>query len=223
DPPATPAKATPTQATPATTTVTPAETMYRIQIGDELEIKSYYNPELNDKVLVRPDGRISLQLIKEIQAEGRTPEDLSNALTQQYGTQFRQPEMTVILTGFGGQRAYISGEVTKPSIITLTTQTTVLQAIAVAEGFKETAREDEVLLIRRSPDRTPQYLTLNLKDALKGKDLKQDMLLQPYDIVYVPPSRITNVNRFVDQYIRKNVPIPFTLTYRIDTPSGTAN
>lgn len=191
---------------------------YTIQEGDELEIKSFYNPELNERVVVRPDGRISVQLANEVAAAGRTPAELASALTQTYSQYFKQPEVTIILRTFAGQRVFVAGEVGRPGMVPLIGRMTVLQSVAAVEGFADTARLDEVILIRRAPDRTPTVRTIDLKLAMNGSDMTQDMVLQPYDIVFVPRSRIANVNRFVDQFIRRNIPVPFSLSYRINDP-----
>jgi polysaccharide export outer membrane protein len=207
---------TPTVMSPPMQAVPAAAGEYRIQVGDELEIKSFYNPELNERVIVRPDGRISVQLAPEIVAAGRTPAELASALTERYSANFKQPEISVILRTFAGQRVFVAGEVQRPQMILMAGPMTVLQAVAAAEGFTDTARTSEVILIRRAADRRPSVSIVDAKAAYSGDDATQDVMLQPFDIVYVPRSRISNVNRFVDQFIRRNIPLPFSLSYRID-------
>jgi protein involved in polysaccharide export with SLBB domain len=191
----------------------PAE--YRIQIGDELEIKFFNTPDLNEQVIVRPDGRISLQLVPEVVVDGMTPAELTRRLTEQYAAQLQQPQVTVIVRTFGAQRVYVDGEVARAGVVPIVGLTTALQAIAQAGGFKESARLTEVVMIRRGLDKTPQVTRLNLKKARDGSDIRQDVLLQPFDIIYVPRSRVANVNLWVDEYLRKNIPIPFGLQYGI--------
>ncbi len=91
-----------------------APTDYLIQPGDGLSIKFFYNPELNDDVVVRPDGKISLQLIDEVQASGKTPSQLDQELTQLYSAELKKPAITVIMRSFGGQQIFVGGEVGKP-------------------------------------------------------------------------------------------------------------
>ena len=86
---------------------------------------------------------------------------------------------------------------------------TILQSIASAGGLKDTARINEIILIRRGPENRPASMLVNVEKAIDGNDPAQDLLLEPADIVYVPKSPIANVNLWVDQYIRKNIPIPF--------------
>ena len=183
------------------------EQEYRIQVGDQLDIKFFYNPELNEQVTVRPDGRISLQLVREIIASDLTPAQLTDLLTQKYAPNLQRPEITVIVRSFNSQRVYVDGEVTKSGMVTLVGFTTVLQAISQAGGVKDSARTTEVIVIRRGPDNKPLAIAVNLNKAIDGADMSQDIVLRPFDIVYVPKSAIANVNVWVDLYIRKNLPI----------------
>jgi protein involved in polysaccharide export with SLBB domain len=184
-----------------------AEKEYRIQVGDQLDIKFFYNPELNEQVMVRPDGRISLQLVHEILVAGLTPSELTQLLIQKYAPELKKPEITVIVRSFGAYRIYVDGEVTKPGMFPLIGFTTVLQAISQAGGMKDTARTNEVVIIRRGEFNKPLAFQVNLRKVITSTDMNQDIALQPSDIVYVPKSAIANVNVWVDQYVRKNIPI----------------
>lgn len=188
---------------------------YRISLGDQLDIKFFYNPELNEQVIVRPDGRISLQLIPEVVATDLTPAALTRLLTEQYSKDLKQPQLTVIVRGFGSQLVFVDGEVGKPGMVPILGAMTALQAISQAGGMKDTARDGEVVIIRRGAPSKPLAFRVDLKKARDGKDLAQDVSLAPFDIVYVPRSRVANVNVWLDQYIRQNIPIPFSLTYGI--------
>lgn len=188
---------------------------YLIQPGDSLDIKFFYNPELNDLVVVRPDGRISLQLASEIQAAGLTPAQLTSALETKYEKELANPGITIIVRSFSSQRVYVDGEVNKPGMVALLGPLTVLQSIAEAGGVKDTAKTDRILIIRKSKDNKPQAIEVNLDEIRKAADGSQNVLLAPYDVVYVPKSTIANVNQFIDQYIRRNIPIPFGVSYGI--------
>lgn len=191
---------------------------YRIDAGDELEIRFFYNPELNDKVMVRPDGRISLQLIGDLSVLGMTPEDLTKTLKQRYDSIIQRTEITVTLRAFASQRVYVDGEVNKPGVVPLTGRVTVLQAIAAAGGYKETARTGEAILIRRGPSNEPLAVPINLDKVLSGRDTTQDVLLLPYDIVFLPKSPIANVNIWVRQYVRNALPFDLGFVYNYYTP-----
>lgn len=189
---------------------------YEIHVGDELDVKFFFNPELNERVIVRPDGRISLQLVPEIVVAGLTPRGLTERLKEEYSRELSKPELTVIVRTFSAQRIYVGGEVEKPGEMRLTGALTTLQAVAMAAGFKDTARLSEVIVIRRNPDRTPLVIPVNLKHAIDGSDVGQDVALLPYDVVYVPKSTLANVNKFVDQFLRQNIPVNFGFAVRLD-------
>lgn len=180
---------------------------YIIQPGDLLEMKFFYNPEMNDGMAVRPDGRISMQLIGEVMAAGLSPNDLSTLLRKKYDKELKNPEITVIVRSFGS-KVYVDGEVEKPGELELLSPLTVMQAIARAQGLTDKAWK-EALVIRRIKGKEPLVMKLDLDDVLTGRDFSQDIGLVPYDIVYVPRSPIANVNLWVHQYVRANIPMNF--------------
>jgi polysaccharide biosynthesis/export protein len=179
------------------------EQEYRIQVGDHLDIKFFYDKELNEQVLVRPDGRISLQLVDEVKVIDMTPAELRAQLMEKYAKELVKPELTVIVKSVGGNKIFVDGEVSKSTVIDLVGPMTVMQSIAAAGGFKDTARRDEVILIRRGTDHNPAVTTLNMAKVIDGTDLSQDLPVTPYDIVYVPKSKIANVNLWFEQYLSK--------------------
>jgi len=191
-----------------------ANVVYEIKALDELDIKFFYNQELNEKVTVRPDGRISLQFAAEVMAAGLTPAELTDVLTEKYSTEFVDPKITVFVRSYEGNRIYVDGEVIKPQMFRLAPDFTVAQAIAAAGGLKDTARRHDVRVIRRKADKKPLVIPVDLTQVFNGTDINQDIALQPYDIVYVPKSTIANVNMWVQQYLYNNFHIGFG--YSID-------
>ncbi|GFO69649.1 polysaccharide secretin protein HfsD [Geomonas limicola] len=185
---------------------------YRIQPGDQLDIKLFYNPELNEQLTVRPDGRITLQLVNDVVAAGLTPAELTNVLTKAYSSELRNPKVAVILRTSVADRVYVDGEVNRAGLIPLVGPTTVLQSISQAGGVKETAKSGEVILLRKTEDNKVAAYKINLEDALDGGGGAKDIYLKPNDIIYVPKSTISNINTWVDLYIRKNIPIPLGLS-----------
>jgi protein involved in polysaccharide export with SLBB domain len=185
-----------------------ANISYSIHPGDELDIKFYYNPTLNESVKVRPDGRISLQLVQEVQAASLSPQELVSILKQKYSSHIKEPEISVIVRTFEASKIFVDGEVYLPGMIEMPGgELTIMQAIARARGLKDTAKRGDVILIRRNGLHRPFVYTVNLAAAMSGTDITQDVALKPFDIVYVPKSAIANVNTWVDQYIRRNIPI----------------
>ncbi len=189
-----------TAALESTETKNPAE--YRIHPGDQMDIKFFFNPELNETVLVRPDGKISLQLIDDVQAAGLTATQLDEELTRRYAQELRKPAVTVIVRTFTGRQVYVGGEVGNPGLINLGLGMTALQAVINAGGFKDTARPGAVIVIRKGPDNRPMPVRVDLDQALDTESAEGDFPLQPQDIVYVPRTWIAQANLFVKQYIQ---------------------
>lgn len=202
--------------TPISQAPTSSTAGYVIEPGDGLDVRFFYNPELNEEVTVRPDGNISLPLVGEMRAAGRSPSQLENSLREAYGRELRQAAITVIVKGFAGQRVYVDGEVGTPMMVNIAGNLSAMQAIASAGGFKPSARKGEILVIRRSGTPQPVVIPLDLEATISGKDTSQDILLQPYDIVYVPRTAVAEVNQFIDQYFRQNIPIPFGIGYGLN-------
>jgi protein involved in polysaccharide export with SLBB domain len=197
---------------------------YLIQAGDELDIKFFYNPELNERVTVRPDGMISLQLVDEVRASGLKPSELNQKLTELYSKELRKPKVTVIVRTFNAQRVYVGGEVTREGLLTLPAGMTALQAVFQAGGFRDTAQPSETLVIRKGEDNRPVPMLVDLSKAYEGDPSNGDVTLHPDDIVYVPKSAIAKANQFVDQYIEKlllfrGVSLGFTYELHADNPN----
>jgi polysaccharide export outer membrane protein len=184
------------------------EQEYRIQPGDQLDIKFYFSPELNEAVTVRPDGRISLQLVRDVNALGLTPNQLTDRLTQLFQKDLINPRIAVIVRSFSRHRVFVDGEVNKAGLLALVGPMTVTQAISQAGGMRDTANPGSIIVIRREVDAKPIIMTVDIDKVFDGSDLSEDVPLRPSDIVYVPKSGIANVNQWVDQYIRKNIPVP---------------
>ncbi|MBC7952488.1 MAG: polysaccharide biosynthesis/export family protein [Rhodospirillaceae bacterium] len=189
---------------------------YIIEPGDALDVRFFYNPELNEEVMVRPDGNISLPLVGEMRAAGRSPTQLEGLLRDSYSRELRQAAITVIVKGFAGQRVYVDGEVGEPQMVNIAGNLSAMQAVASAGGFKPSARKGEVLVIRRAGTPKPVVIPVDLDAAISGTDTSQDILLQPYDVVFVPKTAIAEVNQFVDQYFRQNIPLPVGVGYGIN-------
>jgi protein involved in polysaccharide export with SLBB domain len=178
--------------------------------GDVLDIKFFYNPELNESQPVRVDGKISLQLIGEVMAQGKTPAELQEELTKLYGSQLRRPEATVIVRSLANQRVYVGGFVKNPGLIEMKTRMTALEAIIQAGGFDMWRAEITSVVIIRHKDNQRYGCALDFSGELQGK-ATQPFYLEPLDIVYVPRTTISAVNLWIDQHINQLVPkIGFT-------------
>jgi polysaccharide export outer membrane protein len=180
---------------------------YRLAPGDQLTMRAYYNPQLDEDVQVRPDGKISLSLIGELAAAGKTPTELSNEITKAYAQYFVKPTAVVLVRQFSGYRVFTSGELRTPGQFSLLTgASTVLDSIAASGGLTEDGTLRSVILIRRLPNQPrPLVAELNLADALSGDDPAQDVTLMPNDFVYVPRSGMADFNAAMQQYLFRNL------------------
>lgn len=193
----------------------PVLTAYILQPGDVVSVKFFYHEELNEKLPVRPDGFISLQLVGDVRAAGLTVPELRQALIDEYTGVIREAEVAVLVNHFDTQKAYVGGEVVSPGMIPLSPYTTALQAVIMAGGPLPSSEFASVVVIRDQGTDTPDILLLNLNSALYDMDGNGDIALHPHDIVWVPQSEIAKVNQFVQQYIEGVLPISrsFLLNY----------
>lgn len=186
---------------------------YLLESGDVMDIKFYYNPELNESVPIRPDGNISLQLVGEIAAAQLTPAELTKVLVEKYKKLLLNPEIIVIVKGFGGHNVYTGGEVIAPGEIPLVGNMTALQAILKAGGFTETAHRGSVIVISKGPEGVPISRKVDLDAVISGDDHGKDVFLNPFDVVYVPKTFIAKANKFVEQYIQNMIPVTLSAGY----------
>ena len=156
-----------------------------IGVGDVLTVTFWRDQRLSGDVLVRPDGRISLPLLNDIQAAGHTPEALATTLARAAEKYITESDVTVTVKEVHSRRAFVVGEVTTPGAVTLLGDMNVLQAIAVAGGLHEYADRKNIVVLR-SEHGQEKRLKFNYDDVVKGRNLKQNILLQPGDTVVVP-------------------------------------
>lgn len=186
------------------------EGSYRLTPGDVIEIKFIQNPELNEQVRIRPDGRISMPLVGELLVAGTTIAELSKRLATAYEDILRAPDATIQVREFADRRVFVGGEVQRPGMISLTGRQTALSAVMEAGGFKASAARDEVLVIRRGDQDEPRLLRL----ALEAKDGRApeaaSFALQPLDVVLITESGVARTGRAIDQYVRQMIPVTLT-------------
>jgi polysaccharide export outer membrane protein len=176
-----PAVATP-QGVP---TPPPAPPDYVIGPDDILVIVVWREKDVSGEVSVRPDGKISLPLLNDVQAAGLTPEQLRVQLTEAALKYIEAPEVTVIVKAINSRKVFITGQVTKPGPYPLAAPTTVLQLIATAGGVLEYADTKNIVILRTVDGRQVSY-RFNYKDVLRRINLKQNIELKPGDTVVVP-------------------------------------
>jgi len=159
---------------------------YVIGVDDVLAVSVWKEPDVSRTVPVRSDGKISLPLAGEVQASGQTPRQLEQELSAKLKSYISEPEVTVIVEQIRSQRFNILGQVARPGSFQLTNSPTVLDAIALAGGFRDFAKQKSIYVLRQNPDGTQTRLLFNYKDVIKGKNSEQNIRLQPNDTVVVP-------------------------------------
>lgn len=158
---------------------------YSIGKGDELEVAVWRNELLSRKVVVRPDGKISLPLIQDLQAEGYTVPQLREQIARKLSEYVDNPKVSVIVSAIKSYRVSVLGRVVRPGVYPITGDTTFVEAIALAGGFTEWADEGNITLVRRHGGKE-QRTRVNYRKFASGKDLGQDTVLKPGDTIIVP-------------------------------------
>lgn len=182
-----------------------AQTPYTLKPGDQVNLKFYFTPEMDDSQTIRPDGKISLQLLGDVDVAGKTPEQVRQELIAAYSGHLKSPDVAVIVRGMNERRVYVGGEVNRPGTIPLPGSMTVLEAIMDAGGFNMTlAKPENVVVLRRMGDKW-QGKIVDLSSITEGSAVSL-YELEPRDIVYVPRSNIAKIDQWVDQHINKVVP-----------------
>ena len=159
---------------------------YIIGADDVLSINVWKEQEVSRTVPVRSDGKISLPLAGEVQASGETPLQLEKILAAKLQSFISEPEVTVIVTEIKSQKFNILGLISKPGTFPLTSSLTVLDAIALAGGFRDFAKQKSIYILRKNPNGGESRLPFNYKEVIKGKNMEQNIRVQPGDTIVVP-------------------------------------
>jgi polysaccharide export outer membrane protein len=153
---------------------------------DMLAISVWKEPDISRSVPVRSDGKISLPLVGEVKAAGETPLKLEQELATRLKNYIDEPEVTVIVQQINSQKFNILGQVNHPGSFVLSNSATVLDAIALAGGFRDFAKQKSIYVLRQAADGSESRIPFNYKDVVKGKNPEQNVKLQPRDTVVVP-------------------------------------
>jgi polysaccharide export outer membrane protein len=189
---------------------------YRVQVGDILAIRLILNPELDEEVTVRPDGRISTTVAHDELAAGRTVPELDKSLDSAYVKQLQKPNVSVVVKSFAPTRVYVGGEVNSPGeFVNVGPPLTVAQALTRAGGAKVSGDDNAVFIIRRGPNDEPQFLSTRYGDVIHATSAAPDVRLAPYDVVYVPRTGVAEVYKFFNQYVQQFVPVSWGFSYAL--------
>jgi polysaccharide biosynthesis/export protein len=157
-------------------------------IGDDdvLAINVWKEPDISRSIPVRSDGKISLPLVGEVQAAGQTPRKLEQDIAAKLKAYIDEPEVTVMVQQINSQRFNILGLVNKPGAYVLANSATVLDAIALAGGFRDFAKQKSIYILRQNVDGSQTRIPFNYKDVVKGRNPAQNIKLQERDTIIVP-------------------------------------
>jgi polysaccharide export outer membrane protein len=158
---------------------------YLIGPDDVLGVVFWELPNHGGDVIVRPDGKITLPLLNDVQAAGLTPEQLRESIAAASAKYIRDPNVSVVVKQINSLKVYVTGQVTKPGTYPLTSPTTVLQVLALAGGVTDFAKKDKIVVMRTEGGQTRSY-KFNYKDVIQGKKLEQNIVLKPGDTVVIP-------------------------------------
>ena len=172
-------------AQPAAQSAGAADASYKIGPQDVLRIDVWKEGEISRSVPVRPDGKISLPLLNDVQAAGLTAMELANNITEGLKKFITSPQVTVTVTEINSRRVYVTGEVTRPGAYPLLPNMTVLQAVTSGGGFTQFARTKNIYVLRNEGGKQTKY-PFNYNDVVKGKRPEENITLQPGDTIVVP-------------------------------------
>jgi polysaccharide export outer membrane protein len=158
---------------------------YVIGPEDVLTVVFWREKDMSAEVVVRPDGKISLPLLNDVQAAGYSPEQLRESLIKAAAKFIEDPNATVVVKAINSRKIFVTGNVGKQGTYPLTSEMNVLQLIALAGGLAEYADSKNIVIIR-TEDGKPKYFKFNYKDVLQGKNPQQNILLKPGDTIVVP-------------------------------------
>jgi polysaccharide export outer membrane protein len=158
---------------------------YLIGADDLLSVVFWRDKDMTTDVVVRPDGKISLPVLGEIQAGGLTPEQLRSVILEAAGKYFEDPSVYIVPKQINSRKVFVTGEVNKPGTYALSNSLTVIQILALAGGLTDFAKKSEIAVIRTENGQPKRY-RVNYSDILKGKSLQQNIELRVGDVVIVP-------------------------------------
>jgi len=175
-----------TQQAPATSTAPRpyGDLEFRLGPEDVIEVSVYQDKELSTTVPVRPDGKISVPLVGEIPASGKTATELQKEITHRYAQFISEPAVTIVVKEVNSPKVSVLGEVKNPGMYKIKDRATVLDAIAMAGGMTEYAKKDKVMIIRVDSSGELNYIKINIDDQIKGKRTGP-LYVQPYDKIYI--------------------------------------
>jgi polysaccharide export outer membrane protein len=170
---------------------------YKLHSGDVIALDYRYTPEFNQTVTVQPDGYVTLNIVGDVKVAGLTLDEIHDQVIRVASNRLNHPEINLTLKDFEHPSIVVAGEVAKPGKFELREDTTALQAVMLAGGFKDSAHDTRVVLFRRLNDQMAEVRQLNLHNVHQTADLEKDMMLQPGDMLLVTRNKLEHLSRFM--------------------------
>ena len=170
---------------------------YTLEPGDVLDLNFTFTPDFNQSVTIGPDGYITLRNLGDLRVEGQTTQQVAQTLESLYAKVLQDPVVTVELKDFEKPYFIVGGEVEHPGKFELRGKTTLTQAVAIAGGFRDSAKHSQVLLFHRVSDDWAAVTQINVKKMLRAGNLSEDPELQPGDMLFVPKNTLSKIKPFI--------------------------
>jgi polysaccharide export outer membrane protein len=175
----------------------PLALRYILRPGDTLTLQYRLTSDLNQTVVVQPDGYVSVNVAGDVHVAGLTIPEVRELILSKDASQLNRPELNLILEEFTHPSIVIAGEVAKPGQIELKEHTTALGAVLLAGGFTESAKSGQVLLFRKVDDQRLEVIKLSLTKLHNASQLKHDVTLQPGDMILVPRDKVSRIEHYI--------------------------
>jgi polysaccharide export outer membrane protein len=170
---------------------------YRVRKSDVLDVKFTFSPEFNQTITVQPDGYITLDGVGDIKVEEKTLPELTDAIRHAYQGILSDPVITVSLKEFDKPSFIVAGKVGRPGKYELRGDTTLVEALNIAGGLTDASKHSQVVLFRRASAELVEARVFNVKQMLGARNLQEDPVLLPGDMVFVPQNTISKLQRYL--------------------------
>jgi polysaccharide export outer membrane protein len=170
---------------------------YRLQPSDVLDLEYEYTPEYNQTVTVGPDGTVTLRLVGSVKVEGLSLDEATSAIKAKASVPLNNPELSLTLKEFVKPHFTIYGEVQNPGVYDMHGGVTVLQAIAMSGGEKETSKQTQVVLLRKVNGDMAEVKVINTKTMSTAEGVREDFALKPDDMIIVPKNKLGKIEPYV--------------------------
>ena len=184
------------------------DSAYRLGPGDQVKLVFMFDHELDDEIIVRPDGAINLPILGDIKVAGETPGDLARRVQDAYSRYYTNPQLSINLTKFAPPQCYVMGEVRYPRAVEIRPGMTVAAALVEAGGSTDASDLRHTVLVRRVAHNRAVARRFDVLRFAEGRDLSSDIYLRDYDIVYVPKTFLGRLNTIVEQLFGKMSMLP---------------